>query len=361
MSDSRNEYTGKYERDDLIGRLLARDISNAGVKGECPAPEDIAAFIDNRLDGQHRMFVMGHLSSCKDCYDVFSETAKSINEASPQSATGKRKALYYVIPSAVAAAAMLLLIIKFSGKPMQPQQAVVQQEKPLEKPSLPEDTQSGEIRKPVIDKYAAPSIGNIANVLIKDANIRSLADLIKTGTTTSYGFTGRSSIERHVLITGGYLIDLEVALMADDKEGSLSLLDKLIPTLRAIELPKANADYYINIQDEIEKGARPQNFAGKGQAIERELRMKNLLLYHRFGLWLEGGRLAAISNNRTYFGGETAQYFIKGFERMGLPEWIMTSLNEIDRISINGFKDTKDFKRLQRLFEEIQQGLLMGL
>jgi hypothetical protein len=361
MSNSRYGNTGKDKGDDLIGRLLAGNISNAGVRGECPSLEDIAAFIDNRLDGKHRMFVMGHLSSCKDCYYVFSETAKSINEVSPHSASGRRKTLYYVIPSAVAAAAILLLVIKLSDKPVQPQQSVVQQEKPLEKPSLPEDTHTDKIRKPVIEKYDAPSIGNIANVLIKDANIKSLADLIKSGATTSYGFAGSSSAEKRVFIAGGYLIDLELLLMADDKEMSLSLLDKLIPSLRAIELPKANADYYIYIQDEIKRGARPQKFAGKGQAIDKELRMKNLLLYYRFGLWLEGGRLAAISQNRSYFDGETAGYFIKGLEGMGLPEWVLTSLNEIDKVSSDGVKDIKDFRRLRRLFEEIQQGLSVSL
>jgi len=340
---------------------LAGNISNAGVRGECPSLEDIAAFIDNRLDGKDRMFVMGHLSCCKDCYEIFSETAKSINEVSPHSASGRRKTLYYVIPSAVAAAAILLLVIRLSDKPVQPQQFVVQQEKPLEKPSLPEDTHTDKIRKPVIEKHEPPSIGNIANVLLKDANVKSIAGLIKTDTNTSYGFTGGTSTERHAFITGGYLIDLELSLMADDKEMSLSLLDKLIPSLWAIELPKANAEYYIYIQDEIKRGARPQKFAGKGQAIERELRVKNLLLYHRFGLWLEGGRLAAISQNRSYFDGETAGYFIKWFEGMGLPEWVLTSLSEIDKVSSDGVKDIKDYKRLHRLFEEIQQGLSVSL
>jgi len=64
------------KRDEMIGRYLAKGL-RASKMAECQSPledEEIAAFIDGKLDAEERKVVMDHLSACSECYEVFSET-----------------------------------------------------------------------------------------------------------------------------------------------------------------------------------------------------------------------------------------------------------------------------------------------
>ena len=47
------------------------------IRGGCPEPEAIAAYVDGRLSGPDKADIETHLASCDDCFTVFSETARS--------------------------------------------------------------------------------------------------------------------------------------------------------------------------------------------------------------------------------------------------------------------------------------------
>ena len=51
--------------------------------GECPDPESIAAYLDNRIDGRERARITEHLASCNQCYEMFTESAHVLASPGP--------------------------------------------------------------------------------------------------------------------------------------------------------------------------------------------------------------------------------------------------------------------------------------
>ena len=63
--------------------------------GPCPTEEELAAFIDNRLDDQARSDMLRHLASCQDCYAHWLDVARITDQAeqADQTDQGKRSDL----------------------------------------------------------------------------------------------------------------------------------------------------------------------------------------------------------------------------------------------------------------------------
>ena len=56
----------------------------AAASNECPPAEDLAAFVDHKLDGDRREKTLLHIVQCSDCYETFSETARFLDRTAPQ-------------------------------------------------------------------------------------------------------------------------------------------------------------------------------------------------------------------------------------------------------------------------------------
>jgi putative zinc finger protein len=72
--------------------------------GTCLEPEDIAAFVDGRLQGAARAAVLRHLADCERCHELFAETSRSVLDEEPASRRPRRA----WFPPLLAAAGLLL-------------------------------------------------------------------------------------------------------------------------------------------------------------------------------------------------------------------------------------------------------------
>lgn len=100
---------GKY-----ISQKMDKDIM---PQTACLPCEDIAAFVDDRLDMGNRERVKMHLADCLECYRLYADTiaAKLIATGRADSPTTEKrtvKALLYIVPTALAACLALMV---FSG------------------------------------------------------------------------------------------------------------------------------------------------------------------------------------------------------------------------------------------------------
>jgi hypothetical protein len=332
----------KEDRDEIIGRALSRTMKESAKAGECPSLEDISAFIDGKLDEKRRDELLGHLSHCDKCYEIFSTTYEAVKEeelsdlghavqcyvhefdAEEVYATTKKAAISPIrkwAPIAIAAAAVLIILFKF-------------------------------VIQPFIG-YVPPSSDQIFNMLAKNTDAKTLAASIKEDRITSFAFTGVMPLEKASFRIGACLTDLEVSLRAEDKTKSINLIKRIISTLAPMEGSEDIVSFYGNMSGKIAEGISPKEFSGKSQKVESFFKDKNVFLYLRFGEWVEGGRVAAFVKNREFFGVRSAQYFIDNLQEKDLPQGVSTSLNEIKVIFSNKDVTEKDFKQLEIAFTNI--------
>ena len=330
----------KEDRDEIIGRALSRAIKENAKAGECPSLEDLSALIDGKLDEKRRDRLLGHLSHCDKCYEIFSTTHEAVKEeelSNSEYAASEIARVHYRLrepvislirkwklspaPIAIAAAAVLIILFKF-------------------------------VIQPFIG-YVPPSSDQIFNMLAKNTDAKTLAASIKEDRITSYAFTGVMPLEKASFRIGACLTDLEVFLRAEDKAMSLNLIKRIISTLTPMEGPEDIVSFYGNMSRKIEEGISPKEFSGKSQEVESFFKDKNAFLYLRFGEWAEGGRLAAISKNREFFDIKSNEYFIKTLQGRELPQGVWSALNDIKNTLAKGKIADKDFRQLERTFTDI--------
>ena len=313
-----NKFSGKQdkkeERDAAIGRTLSRAIKESAGSESCPSSEDISAFLDGRLDGKQRDTLMGHLSHCDRCYEVFSMAQEMANEKKEEVVREKKKSWIYA-PIAIAAAVVLIIVIKFVMEP-------------------PGD-------------YVPLSSNQIVSKLSKNTDTKTLAKTIKEGLSPFYGFTGAIPLEKASFRIGISLTDLEISLAAEDKAKSLDLIKRINSIFQNIEGSGDLVLFYGDISKKLEEGISPREFSGKSQKVESFFKNRNGFLYLRFGEWVEGGRLAALTKNKEFFNSKSIQYFIKNLRGKNPPQGIFTSLNEIKDILAKDTILDRDFKKIE--------------
>ncbi|MFH1328029.1 MAG: zf-HC2 domain-containing protein, partial [Candidatus Bathyarchaeota archaeon] len=266
----------KEDRDEIIGRALSRAIKESSKVGDCPSLEDISAFIDGKLDEKRRDELLGHLSYCDKCYEIFSTTHEAVKEEEisdlgyaamayvhefdaeevyapiKKAVTSSfRKWILSPAPIAFAAAAVLIILFKF-------------------------------VIQPFIG-YVPPSSDQIFNMLAKNTDAKTLAASIKEDRITSYAFTGVMPLEKASFRIGACLTDLEVSLRAEDKTMSLNLIKRIISILTPMEGSEDIVSFYGNMSGKVAEGISPKEFSGKSQEVESFFKDKNVFLYLRFG------------------------------------------------------------------------------
>ena len=85
---------------DKLGRLLAQKMQSPD-RDICPSTEEIAALADGSLQGAERDKLLRHISSCPDCYEVFSLTTELASSPSK-----KRSPIFR--PMAMAASILII-------------------------------------------------------------------------------------------------------------------------------------------------------------------------------------------------------------------------------------------------------------
>lgn len=318
----------KEEKDIAIGRALSRAIKEDAKPDGCPSPEEVSAFIDGALDEEQRDRIMGHLSHCDRCYEVFTmaQEMAEIEEIPAKKRTAIspiRKWILSPAPIAIAAAAVLIIVIKF----------VIQ----------------------IPGEHTPLSSKQIVNRLAKNADVKSLSNSIKEDQTIAYGFTEKIPLEKLSFRVGVCLTDLEVSLQAEDGAKSKDLIKRVISLLQAIEGSKDLISYYGDLSKKIEQGGPTKQFSGEIQKVESFLKDKKTIFYLRFGEWAEGGRIAAVVENREFFDVKSNQYFMKKVEGRGLPQGVLKTLEEINGILVKSEFADRDYKHLERAFKDIEE------
>jgi hypothetical protein len=319
MSEENKENIRLNSRgDEMLGRYISMEVNKVEADTICPSEEDLAAFIDNTIDYVERDRIAGHLSSCNDCYEVFSVATELQEEVPGESWFSVKSIIFRYVPYSFAAAAAVFLIM-ISGI------------------SLLYD-----------DKLSF--VGDRVAVLAEDVDKESIPYLFRQEPADLYGFADMSSGEGSAFRTGVYLADLELALLLDDKASALRLLSELVVLLKAAKGTDESITLYKNMEIEIGKGASLKQFTGRA---EKTVPGVEEPLYVRFGQWCEGGRIAAIERKSKFYFTDDVGTFIKEFESAGLPKGLLDSLYEIKRAVIEEAYTEKQFRKLQREFESL--------
>lgn len=307
----------KDERDAAIGRTLSRTIKESAGSESCPSHEDISAFLDGRLDQKQRDTLMGHLSHCDRCYEVFS-IAHEMNEE--EVVVEKRRNWAY--PSFAFAVAVALIIV--IGLVI-----------------------------PITGPYAPPSSSQIATELTKKTDLKLLSGAIRDRQMNGFGFGSGVPLEKVSFRTGVSLMDIEISLMAGDRDKSIGLTKNLAQALQSLEGSDEIVLFYAGISKTIEGGTPPEQFLGKNKTVETFFKNKGLLLFLRFGEWTEAGRIGALTRNKELFDVKPVNYFIENLQGKGLPQGVFKTLEEMKAVFIRNEFTEKDFKYLEGAFTDL--------
>jgi len=319
MSEENKENIRLNSRgDEMLGRYISMEVNKVEADTICPSEEDLAAFIDNTIDYVERDRIAGHLSSCNDCYEVFSVATELQEEVPGESWFSVKSIIFRYVPYSFAAAAAAFLIMIYIFRDIS------------------------------VDKLSF--VGDRVAVLAEDVDKESIPYLFRQEPADLYGFADMSSGEGSAFRTGVYLADLELALLLDDKASALRLLSELVVLLKAAKGTDESITLYKNMEIEIGKGASLKQFTGRA---EKTVPGVEEPLYVRFGQWCEGGRIAAIERKSKFYFTDDVGTFIKEFESAGLPKGLLDSLYEIKRAVIEEAYTEKQFRKLQREFESL--------
>lgn len=315
MNNFSRKQAKKEEKDEIIGRRLARAIKGSARADECPSDEVLSAFVDGTLNEQERDAVVGHLTHCDKCYEVVSLAREMVKEER------RAKRSWFYAPASAVAAALLIILFKFV------------------------------IQMPGV--YISPSSNQIVNRLAKNTDMKSLSNSIKDERVVSFGFGAGIPLEKISFRIGVCLTDLDISLMAEDKPKSLQVIKGMISTLQPVEGAAEVISFYNGISAKIEEDVSPKEFFGKSEKTEQFFKDKGVLLYLKFGAWTEGGRIGALTKNRDFFDIRAADYFIENLRGKDLPQGLFTSLNEIKGLISKDVITEKDFRQVESAFTNI--------
>ena len=101
-------YDSRLNKDRALGIFIANNFKKDSNVAQCPSIEDIAALVDGKLEGKEKEKIVAHITECQDCYEIFSETSRTILSLSKS----KRNKITWLTIPAVALAACLLLVVR---------------------------------------------------------------------------------------------------------------------------------------------------------------------------------------------------------------------------------------------------------
>jgi len=286
----------------------------------CPTQEDIAAFLDDKLNDSEKDVIMGHLSACTDCREVF-VAAINIQEelASAKSNLPPRKILFKIISySSAAAAAILITFFIARGVSMSKLSFVEHRIASLAKE---------------IDKDSIPSL-----------SIREPSAV--------YGFADSYAVNSEAFRVGVCLTKLEITMMLEDKENAIRLIDETIRLLKGIQGADKSIESCTSIKKEIGEGISMRKLASQIEKTASDFK-DPLHVYVRFGQWCEGGRIAAFHKTEKFFDPEDVKAFIKKLENENMPKGVSLSLQEIKKILGEGIYSERQFRKLEKEYENL--------
>ncbi len=336
MSVENSEYDRLNNDDKIIGGFLSMKVNERKVEAKCPSPEDLASFIDGTLENRLRDSIMGHISSCNECYEVFSDTIKIHGEISNIECCEVPPDSLKVQDELPKESWSKVLIFKFMPYPVAVAAAI------LVMLYVFRDTVSNELSF-VKERMA---------ILVEDIDKGLIPSLYEDSSMYSLGFADTSTPERTAFKIGVYLTDLEVVMTAGDKEETLLYIGEIISLSRGIKDSGKTGMFLDGLLEENKSGIPLRQIAGR---IDPEVITddNSLLFILLFGQWCEGGSIAAISRKREFYNTGDVRAFINGFDDGSLPEGVLELLVNIEAIVGKEVLTEKQYKKLEKEFESL--------
>lgn len=338
------------ERDELLGRRLTKAMSTAQI-GTCPGLEDIAALIDGALAGAARVGVLQHLAACDRCFEVFNASQELLDDELQQS-TGRR----FMFPAAFAAAAVLVVAVSLTLWNKAPQQqtmtaSVVNRAEPVSVPSLPNNPKN-ETVKP----HGAPAHNLLASATASAVTLQPKdgsklqPETFSRSSSHLYGFSGVSSTGKLAFHLGTFSIDLEIMLQSSDREGAVDFLKQMAQMCDG----RPVAVRLTEIAAKLERGDAMKPFIGCTEGLVDTFSEANDRFLYLFGVWVEGGRISTVNDNKGYVKDKQLTY-VKGVAKeLQLPVGVGKALDEIEAVTKKGEFTENDFQVMKRAFEDIE-------
>ncbi|MFV1977576.1 MAG: zf-HC2 domain-containing protein, partial [Candidatus Scalindua sp.] len=95
---------------EMIGKFLSMEVNNRKPDTACPSDEHLAAFMDGNLNDADKDALMGHVSSCDECYDLFTEVISIQEEPAKDSWLDTKVIVFKFVAYSLAAAAVILIM-----------------------------------------------------------------------------------------------------------------------------------------------------------------------------------------------------------------------------------------------------------
>lgn len=330
--------------DSALGAAITRSLANGSPAGDCPSLEKIAELVDGSPGGAERDLLLGHLALCDRCRELFvaaSELASDEQDTAKQPTDMRRN---YVVPSAFAAAAVLIIALTLQMRPLPTDKGMVAEHaapaaprvatsgKPTPNRSdanMKDETPVAAENKAVV-AGAGPATGSErpARLLLRYGDPEQLAALA-AAQEKGFGFAMKGDARTLAFRTGVNLMNLEVSLLAKDRDRAEAVAARLAPLLEALA-GNPDAPPLERMVASLEQGTAPESLAGTSAELELML-PREQLPYTRLGAWAQGAKLAAKSGNRDYLAAGVPHYFGKKLSDPSLPPQAEAALRELDR------------------------------
>jgi len=324
----------------------------------CPDPEELAAYIDRALPKEERQRIAEHLSRCPDCYEVFSETVRLLEEddeeetgseepsAQPVVRRGPwRRLVRFAGPLAAA------LVVAFGVSLLLPW---------LLGPwhALAKGSSRNAVASLDLSDLSESRVANLANAQAAHGwPVRRGGG----GAERPPGGEDLQGFERADPTTSFQLgvlsLDLSLALRKGDVPLFNSLIDNIVQLLREESVAS-------ELLEESFDDLETRLFSGEASAVlARDWEeLESLLLgwidepSFRFGLWAEAGRLAAASGDRRFLDRMAAEGAEAAVEDPPVMEVVADSVDrELESIlaRTRGGVAADDLAPLEQSFAEI--------
>jgi len=324
----------------------------------CPDPEELAAYIDRVLPTEDRRRIAEHLSRCPDCYEVFSETVRLLEEGDEEETGSEEPSAQSVVRRGpwnrvvrFAGPLAAALVVAFGVSLLLPR---------LLGPwhALSRGSSRGAVASLDLSELPKSRVADLAN------------DQVAHGWSPDRG-GGRSErppggedlsgFERATPKTSFQLgvlsLDLSLALRHGDVPLSKSLIDNID---RLLSEDSVASGLFVASFDDLEtrlsSGEAPEVLARGWEDLESLLLGWTDEPSFRFGLWAEAGRLAAAAGDRRFLDRMAAEGAAAAVEDPPVMEVVAESVDrELGSIlaRTRGGVAADDLAPLEKSFAEI--------
>lgn len=305
----------------------------------CPSIQEIAAFSDKKLVGFRQQSLVAHLAQCADCYQLYSESAKTKKHLERERFKGlsadkfkrsflshklsrklSRKSWAWGIP--VALGSFLFLFLWFK--------------------TLDSETSYGS------KEWVA--------MLRENHSAQELLQLSERVRQDELAFNQKEGRVSQVVELGAVLIDFKIAMAASHQEKAVGLLKRISELDGAISSSKIEN---INAQIPNPSGGSDFSYEKADLVEQRQLRSEHANLL-RFGMWIEAARIAANAKDDSFFQKNPVRSFRHLAKSYPFSERVVEILAMTAETMASFAASKREFERLHLMVIEMQSELIQG-